>query len=262
MDFRSQTYFKYLLIFLFIVSIFARFYKAGKIGIWADEGYSAYLAKKSIPQILEYLRSDSGPPLYYILLSLFLKFSDTEFMLRLPSILAGSLCVIMIFFIGKELFDTETGFWSSFFAGLSPLFIFYSQEARNYALLAFLVLCNFYFFIKIRREKRKIFLMGYTLTGVLILYTHNLGIFVLAAALLCGIYAGYYKRKFITGWFIANFLIILSYLPWLSTLAYQTGESQRTIGWIRQFWEDGIYLWAIPQSLLAFCLGGYIPGHV
>ena len=262
MVYRKLANLKFLLIFVFIISFIARFYNLGNLGIWADEGYSAFLAQKSLYQIFEYLKSDSGPPFYYLILSLFIKIADTEFMLRLPSVIAGCFSVLVIFFLGKELFDKETGFWSSFIAGISPLFIYYSQLSRNYALLVFLVLSYFYFFIKIAKDKRLKYLIGYTISGTLILYTHNVGLFIIICGLICGIVTGYYKKEFRRSWLISNILIAFFYLPWFLVLIQQVSKSERTIGWIKYIWEDGVNLFGIPLSLLAFCTGGYIPSHV
>jgi mannosyltransferase len=256
----SSTNFPLLIVFF--ISCIARFYYLGNLGIWADEGYTAYISKKGLFKIVELLKFDSAPPLYYLVVSPFLKIIDNELFLRLPSAIAGCLTVILIFIVGRKLVDKKTGFYAAFVLGLSPLHIYYSQEARNYSLLALFSVCAFYFFIRIKDRNLVLNYIAYSLFCLCVLYTHNLGLFFYLAILISGFLYGYFNKPYLKGWLISNFIILILYIPWLQTFILQVGISNRTVGWIQYIWMDKVYYLAIPLSLFAFMIGGKIPGHV
>ena len=75
------------------------------------------------------------PPLYYLLTSWFWSPGDSEFALRLPAALLGSLTVGLGWLLGYRLGDRHTAFWLALFLLLSDINLHYSQEARHYILL-------------------------------------------------------------------------------------------------------------------------------
>ena len=63
-------------------------------------------------------------------------FGDGELAVRLPSLIAGTLVIPALYELGRELYDRRTGLVAAAFAAVSPLLIWYSQEARMYAFVA------------------------------------------------------------------------------------------------------------------------------
>src|SRR3989338_7209134 len=118
--------------------------------IWRDEAFSYLLAKQNIFQILSLTAKDFNPPLYYLLLHVW----------------------VGMFLLDIFQFSIKEVFISLLLFVLNPLLHYYAFEARMYSLLAFLVTLSFYFLAK--KSYRK-----YALTVILSLYTHYFAIFPL-----------------------------------------------------------------------------------
>jgi 4-amino-4-deoxy-L-arabinose transferase-like glycosyltransferase len=128
-----------LLLLLLILALAAglRFYNLGGQSLWSDEGNSAALATRSLPQIARDAAHDIHPPLYYWLLRLWTTvFGISEFALRSLSALLGTLLVLVIYGLGTRLFNRTSGLTAVFIAAIAPFQVYYSQEARMYILVA------------------------------------------------------------------------------------------------------------------------------
>ena len=82
--------------------------------------------------------SESNPPLYYVLAWAWAKaFGTHEVGLRSLSTLFGTATVPLAYCIGAELAHRRAGLIAAALVAVSPMLIWYSQEARSYAVLAF-----------------------------------------------------------------------------------------------------------------------------
>ena len=71
-----------------------RLYLLGGTNVWWDEAYSAWLARKPIPDILTTTAFDVHPPLYYLLLGGWMRLAgDGEFAIRFVGLMAGVITV-------------------------------------------------------------------------------------------------------------------------------------------------------------------------
>ncbi len=81
--------------------------------------------------------SESTPPLYYALAWVWTQVTGTgEWGLRSLSAVAGVLTVPVAYLIGAELRGRRAGLWAAALVACNPMLLWYSQEARAYALLA------------------------------------------------------------------------------------------------------------------------------
>ena len=123
-------------IFILALSLFLRIFLLDFESLWLDEGSSIKFAKLSIPELIKASQADGNPPLYYLILHFWIKiFGDSEFSFRFPSVIFGVLIVIAVYQFCLEVWSREVASFSSFMTGISVFQIFYSQEARMYALL-------------------------------------------------------------------------------------------------------------------------------
>ncbi|MEK7113121.1 MAG: glycosyltransferase family 39 protein [Patescibacteria group bacterium] len=122
--------------------------------LWLDEAIGAMAARDfSFFGILNnFPKFDNHPPLYYLLLkgetSLF---GFSEISLRFPSIIFGVATVYFTYITARHFVGKKEKFFPNFCALLlatSPLHIYYSQEARMYAMAAFLAVVAVYSFLK------------------------------------------------------------------------------------------------------------------
>lgn len=117
--------------------------------LWLDEATTALVAKMPLLDFFaKFMPADFHPPLYYLVVSLWsLVFGNSEISLRMPSVIFGVLTVYTTYLIAKEL-KQKWPLVPALFLATSGLHIYYSQEARMYALVTLLVSYLVYSYIK------------------------------------------------------------------------------------------------------------------
>lgn len=118
--------------------------------LWLDEAIGAVIVKTfSFRDILlKFPLTDNHPPFYYLILRAWsLIFGYSELSLRFPSIVFGVITVFFVYKIARE-FTKINPLVPAILLAISPLHIYYSQEARMYSLAAFLATGAIYFFLK------------------------------------------------------------------------------------------------------------------
>ncbi|MBI3397549.1 glycosyltransferase family 39 protein [Candidatus Woesebacteria bacterium] len=124
---------------------------------WIDEATSVLTARDmSYSSIItKFAPTDFHPPLYYLLLKFWINLGgDGEVFVRLLSVFFGLLTICVVYLIGKNIQNKKTGLVSALLLATSGLHIYYSQEARMYALSTFLVSLSILFFIKIIKSDK------------------------------------------------------------------------------------------------------------
>lgn len=126
--------------------------------------------------------SESTPPLYYALAWLWSQaFGTAEFGLRSLSALAGVATIPVVYLVGVELRGRRAGLLAAALAAVNPMLLWYSQEARAYALLAFFCSLSLLYCARAlrRRGRRNVVLWG--VFSALALATHYFAIFPILA---------------------------------------------------------------------------------
>src|SRR3954468_24884118 len=114
-----------------------RFATLGVQSYWLHEGATVHLVHKGFGAMLSGVSAgESTPPLYYILAWVWAKvFGTGEVGLRSLSALIGTLTIPVAFVLGRRVADERAGLLASALTAFNPLVVWYSQEARSYALL-------------------------------------------------------------------------------------------------------------------------------
>ncbi len=224
---------------ILLLGLCLRTYDLGNESIWVDEAISIAWAKLDLSQIMKKTARDVHPPLHAIILHFWVDlFGESEFPARFPSAIFGFVAIFMIYKVGSLIFDEQTGILSSLILGLSVFHIYYSQEARMYSLLSVMTLFSMYFFIKLLKEKSIIASVGYTLSGILLMYTHYFGLFIIASqnAYIFTLFLLSEKvhKPRLKRWLLLQFILILVFAPWIIILIKQTLQVQsgRFLGWV------------------------------
>jgi 4-amino-4-deoxy-L-arabinose transferase-like glycosyltransferase len=122
--------------------------------------------------------SESNPPLYYVLGWGWAKaFGTDEFGLRSLSALIGALTVPLGYAIGRELAGRRAGLLLTAMLAVNPMLIWYSQEARSYALLVLLGTLSLLFFLRALRTRSGRDLGLWALASALALCSHYFAFF-------------------------------------------------------------------------------------
>jgi uncharacterized membrane protein len=130
--------------------------------------------------------SESTPPVYYALAWVWMQLTGTgEFGLRTVSALAGVATVPVAYLIGVELRGRRAGLWAAALVAVNPMMLWYSQEARAYALVALLGALSALYWLRAERRGRRRDYVWWGIWSGLAIATHYFVAFpILAEALM------------------------------------------------------------------------------
>ena len=213
-----------VLLLLTALSVFVRTrYISGQF--WMDEALSVGISSHSLTAIPGVLRHDGSPPLYYMLLHVWMSvFGSTESATHALSLVFGILTIPVGWWVASSLFGHRAGLIAALLFALNPFLTAYSQETRMYTLMTLLGLLATAGFINGFIYGRRKYLILFTICQALMLYTHAWGIFfgVGAALALIPVWAVSDDRRALIKDAALSFgAAAVLFLPWLPTLLYQ-----------------------------------------
>ena len=201
------------------------------VGFWIDEGLSVGIADRPLQDIPGVLRQDGSPPLYYVVLSLWLQvFGRSEASVHALSVLFAAIMVPVAFWAGWSLFGRRTAWIAAMLIAVNPFLTDYAQEGRMYALVALLAMvalpCWLQAFTTDADAVRRGPAIGFALALGAMLYTHNWAYFFGAATGVAWLWLLWRadppdRARLLRTGLLAYGGAILLYLPWLPTALYQ-----------------------------------------
>ncbi len=235
-----------------------RFAELGREPLWLDEAFSWRWAHLPLSELWgAAARQETNPPLWFtVQRAAILLLGDHEAALRAPSALFGIAAVPLVWMIARTIAGPQAAALAALLLAVAPLEIAYAQEARGYTLLvvsALLVVLGTLVFVKTRlirvdgnnsfhieavaRRTSNLALAMYLIGGVIALYTHNTGAFIIMLAnlgvLLCWVVGRPLDLRPLLPWVLANLLLAIVFLPWLPVLLEQAAFATN-VAWIRQ----------------------------
>lgn len=211
---------------LMLLSLYIRTRALGA-SLWMDEGLSIGIASQPFLDIPGVLRQDGSPPLYYLLLHVWMAvFGNGPAETQGLSVAIAVLGIPAGLWAGWSLFGRRAGLICASLAATNYFLTAYAQETRMYSLMVVLSLIVTAAFLHVYVYRNRRYLPVFVISLAAILYTHSWGIFVAAGtvvALGLLLVAGPPKdrrqllRDSLVGYGIAGLL----YLPWLPTLIFQ-----------------------------------------
>jgi mannosyltransferase len=240
-----------LVITILLLGLLLRIHGLGTESLWIDEGTSVRLARSSLTHVIEDRAHSVNPPLYFIILHYWIRlFGESEFSLRLPSAIFGSLALIMIYRVGDLIFGKRTGALSCFLLAISMFHIEYSQEARGYSLMVLMALISMYFFVKLLERTSFAFLIGYVISSALLIYTHFFGLLIVLVQnvffISIRIFSNNAHELDFKRWVLAQGMLAILYTPWVGFLTAQI------VGIEEGFWIPTPTISSIIETLLAY----------
>jgi mannosyltransferase len=216
-----------------LLTALVRVWGLGLQPLWMDEAFSHLFATLPLDLAWQAMIVDAvHPPLYYLLLRPWLTLAgDSEFALRFLSALAGVLTVALLLRVGRDWLGERAAGWAAFLLALNPLHVWYSQEARMYALLGFLSLAVLAAFWRVLRRRRR---GDWAILGVLsaLAYvTHYFALYLplIEFVFLLATFQRYHQT--LARWAAVQALAVLPLAGWLAAL-YTIAGGTFGIGWI------------------------------
>jgi mannosyltransferase len=233
-----------------------RLYRIGVQPLWVDEATSLRFARGSLSQLWSWstLVDPGNPPLYYSLLHGWLVFGESEASLRLLSALFGVLTIPVVYALGRTIRDHRLGIVGALLFAISPFQVWYSQEARAYALLTFgatWAMLGVAYLLRHPERSGSVAEAGwawlaYVLGTALALLAHNTAVFLPIGAnvLMVGWWWTHERRPpgFIRNWLLAQLMVLCLWGAWLP-------------GFLRQVLHGESYSW-IPRPTVGSVLSG------
>lgn len=121
-----------------VVGIVARFWTTSPL--WLDEALSVNIARLDVPDLLDALRRDGHPPLYYVLLHGWMQaFGASDVAVRALSGVASLVAVPPLWLLARRRFGVVAARATVLVVSITPFAVRYATEARMYALVTALV---------------------------------------------------------------------------------------------------------------------------
>jgi uncharacterized membrane protein len=259
------------LLVIILIALALRLALLGEQSLWYDEGVTWLLSQKPPGELIQWTAADIQPPLYYLLIwATDALFGPSEWALRFPSVIFGVLTVPLIYILARYLFSaspqrpTFAPYLAAALLAISPVMVYYAQEARMYTLLVFEATLSSYLLLKIlystplvRADSPSAFNLQplaflYALTATAALYTHYFAAFLLITHGLYSLFS-LWRRGFpkVLGRQLLQVFgfIALLFAPWFWILLARLGDDP-------SYWPGALKLHeALRKVLVSFTAG-------
>jgi 4-amino-4-deoxy-L-arabinose transferase-like glycosyltransferase len=153
------------------VAAVLRFVQLGGQSLWIDECFTWDMARVGQSMSRADLLENVHGPLYALIVHFWCVLAGgSEAAMRTPSAICGVATVPTLAWLASRWLGRETAGWAAWLAALSPFLIWYSREARPYAMLMLLVCVSSALMLELARAATRRRAATYTLsvaTGVL-----------------------------------------------------------------------------------------------
>jgi 4-amino-4-deoxy-L-arabinose transferase-like glycosyltransferase len=180
------------------------------------------------------------PPLHYLVLHFWMNlFGVGVVQARMVSVIFGALSIGGLYLLANYLFDRRTAAIAALLLAVSEIGIRYSQDARPYAQVLFLVVCSSYLFLRSLRSRRASDWWFFIVSAIPLIYTHYYGAFALAAFT---VFAILFRKKYpipMLRWIGGIALLGVAYAPWVFGGVLQqalSGSKIRAVASAREHW--------------------------
>ena len=239
---------RFALLIILLLAFSLRVYRLDGQSLWYDEAVTAHVASQGISELTRWTADDIQPPLYYYVVAGWTRLAGRgEWSLRFPSVCFSLLTVALLWSLARRLFGAGragqiAGLTAALLAAISPLYVYFAQEARMYAQLTFLCALAGYALLRATDDRRwttdersrssvvgrrssVVWWLTFVLASVAALYTHYFAAFLLLAYGVCVILTcipgliqpesrGRAARQLVV-FGGAALAVVALYLPWL-----------------------------------------------
>jgi mannosyltransferase len=197
--------------------------------LWMDEGISVGIASHPLSDIPWLLRQDGSPPLYYLVLHVWMAvFGSGTTAVHALSLTFFALAVPAAVWAAWTPFGPLAGGLAGALVALDPFTAYYADDARMYTLVLLLGVLATGSFVRafVLRRRRHVGVFAVLLAALL--YTHNWALFYAAAtglAFAVLLALAHDRRTLLRDGALAFGAALLLYAPWLPTLRFQAAHT-------------------------------------
>lgn len=152
------------------------------------------------------------PPLSFILSWFTTRLGDAPELVRLPSLIAGTATIPLVYLLGRKAVGTGAGLVGAAVFALSPFTTYFAANGRGYAVMLLLLAGSTLVMLRGIETSKPVWWVVYGALSALAMYSHYTAAFVLLAQL--GWLFVLYPESRIAA-LVANGFAALLYLPWI-----------------------------------------------
>lgn len=232
-----------VLLIVLLGTFVLRVFRLDVQSLWYDEAFSVYLAHFSVAEITARTAADIQPPLYYYLLHYWIALAgDSEFAVRFVSLLFGTLTIPLLYVAARRLFNSTVALTGALLAMLAPLYVWYSQEARMYTLITFLLLLSSYALLRaLEPGNRRAWWAVFALANIAAAYTHYFAFVLIvfqvgwAIGMSLKVSAVQGFSRILKPLAIACAAMVIAFLPWAPFVVARFGQDA-------SYWQGALKL--------------------
>ncbi len=234
------------------VALALRLWGLGRQSLWFDETFTVLVARRSWADGIAVLLADGvHPPGFYWLEKIWLGVLPTasEFIVRLPAMIAGVLAVPLLYALGRQTAGARSGMLAALLLALSPFHWWYSQDARMYSILALLAILSTSLYLSLYARRSALRQVAFVLVSAVAYVTHYFALFLPLIQFVHQVLHLRRQPDFLRRWVVWQALAALPILAWIGALLTRDAQVFG-IGWIEpSSWLD------FPLTLLNFSVG-------
>lgn len=209
----------------------------GVIPVITLDKYQRINLDRTVADTVRYLITSDPqhPPLYYVMVRLWAQFfGDLPAGVRSLSAVISLLVFPSVYWLCLELFESSLVGWVAIAVmGVSPLQVFFAQDAREYGLWMVTILVSSAALLRAMRRESYLSWAVYAVALALGLYTHLLTVMV---AIAHGIYIlirqRFHFNQSLRNYLLSSIAACLMFLPWLIVLITQVHTATNLLSWI------------------------------
>jgi uncharacterized membrane protein len=241
-----------------------RLHRLGAESAWLDEAFSIDTARAPVTRIIQATADDVHPPLYYLVLHLWLSAVGAGTgAARLLSVVFSLAAIVVVAWFARRELSPATGITAALLLAVSPFQVEFAQEARMYALLTVAAILNMTAFVALLRQDNLRWWIVFVLTAAAMYYAHLHGLFVTAAqgVVILGalLRAPAQHRQAARHWLMACLAAAALFSPWMGPLASQVSRVQGHFWIPAPQWIDAMdpFVTFAGSGLIALVLGAF-----
>jgi hypothetical protein len=220
-------------------------YEAGAYFLNPDEALHNLLASQpSVGLAYKAALTNAHPPLLILVLYYWRSLGQSELMLRMPSVLAGTACCWLAYLWLKEVTDRSTAFIGLLLLAFAPTMIGLSAEIRQYALLLFFMSGCLYLSERAMRQNSTPLMILFSLSlygALLVHYSSLLFVFTIGVYMLVRLYPYGKRPRLVAVWGAGQIGALALTAYYLSTHVARLKQSGMAQGIAETWLRKSIY---------------------
>lgn len=232
------------------VGLIARLALLGYEPLWRDEAFTALAVQRPLGSMIDVVRNDSAPPLFYLVERLFAVLSTSPALLRLFPVLVGTAAIPLVAALGRRVAGDAGGVWAAVTGAVAPALFVSSLDARMYVLATTLVLASTLCLLRALERPSRMRWALYLVMSILAVYTVYFALFAVFAQVIT--VAVLHRRQRLGTVVLVGALgaaTLVSLVPWIVAARAQLGHSASA------FWVPRLSISSVFGGLEQFFTG-------